>query len=83
MLCYLVPDSRSKADHNKIVIFCDVSCMEINFCKYVFSYVIVFTVQVTDDVTIIPSLHQNEPYVIVFGGVHNPQQAFLVMDKKY
>ena len=24
LLCYLLPDSRSKPDHKKIIIFCDV-----------------------------------------------------------
>ena len=31
LLCYLVPDSRSKPDHGKIIIFCEVSSMKMYF----------------------------------------------------
>lgn len=38
--------------------------------------------QVTDDIKVIAQNCQSEPYVIVVGSNKNPEQAFLVMDRK-
>ena len=38
--------------------------------------------QVTDDIKVIAQNNQSEPYVIVVGNSKNPEQAFLVMDRK-
>ena len=38
--------------------------------------------QVTDDIKVIAQNNHSEPYVIVVGDNTNPEQAFLVMDRK-
>ena len=39
-------------------------------------------VQVTDDIKIIAQNNHSEPYEIVVGDNKNPEQAFLMMDRK-
>lgn len=49
---------------------------------YTYEHSVSFYVQITDDIKVIAQNNRSEPYVIVVGNNKNPEQAFLVMDRK-